>query len=48
MTIQEKARIALQARDAGDSRWPLLVMMLSTACRVSPADCEQRIEELAK
>lgn len=48
MTIKEKARIALEARDNGDSRWALLVMMLSAALSMDPADCEQRIAELAR
>lgn len=48
MTIREKAIAALEARDAGDNRWNVLVMMLSLSVGISPSECVKRIEGLAK
>ena len=48
MTIQEKAKIALAARDAGDPRAQLMIMMLGLAVGLSTAECWKRIEGLVK
>lgn len=48
MTNQEKARVALSARDASDQRWLHLVLMLSFATGLNPASVELEIEKLAK
>lgn len=48
MTIQEKAKAALVARNEGDVRWFFMIAMLSAVTGASDAECEGRIEELAK
>lgn len=47
MTIQQKARTALAARDAGDSRWFFLVVSLCIKTGLDPAQTESEIERLA-
>lgn len=47
MTIQEKARQALIARDTLDIRWVDLVMQLAIRLGISPDEVERRIVELA-
>lgn len=47
MTLQEKAQIALEARDAGDPRWLVLVLQLSLRFGMSPTEVAMRIERLA-
>jgi hypothetical protein len=41
------ARTALAARDRGDPRWLLLNLKLALLYDLTPAECEQRIEQLA-
>ena len=48
MTVQEKSQAALAARDAGDQRWHMLVMMLSLALGITPPHVEHNIKELAR
>lgn len=48
MTNQEKAVIALQARDSGNEKWFFLVLALSVHLRMSPQEVEAKIEKLAR
>lgn len=47
MTLQEKAKAALAAREAKDQRWVFLLIKLSTIVGLHPQETERRIEELA-
>lgn len=46
-TIQEKARQFLSAQALGDERCFIVLMMLTVKTRISPTECQQRIEQLA-
>lgn len=48
MTLQEKARVALQTRAAHDPRWNLLVLRLALRTGLDPRTIERKIEELAE
>lgn len=47
LTLQEKAQIALEARDAGDPRWLLPVLVLAQRLDMPPPEVAIRIERLA-
>lgn len=45
--LQQKAQIALTARDNGDPRWLDLVVSLAFSTGVDPRVCERNIEAMA-
>ena len=47
MTIGEKARAALAARDAGDMRWVQLLLTLQLRLGIDPVSAERHIISLS-
>lgn len=45
--LKKMAEESLRAKSAGDERYFMLMMFLSQATGLSPADCEARIRDMA-